>query len=366
MNLAGKYLMDLVSGTLSPSGENVVIHCGHQLATRFIEIKKHTGNLQLPIDEAAADIAWDAIAPIFELSSDRHFEKLRDRIVAGVSDCKEADESDLLICYRKIIHQAVSDEIFKYFRDQDPALARIIRNLKDTVNQRDDMEIRSYGFRKFVCYISADVDSSQIGIETTHPNGTQTKKLDVDNIQNDIDSDILRIKLWDRVRGSAVPGTQLLLDLVREILSETDGKNRISLTGLALAYRELYVMKQMTDDSETNILPLLTSDELAIFVNKSISCLQTNYYSKYVDRGKISDNEWHMFMECFRQIFLNNYQESDTEGMTYFDVLKKSIPNLTPNQYRDRYKAQFEYLISLMRTEFINHLKKEFDFGRSA
>lgn len=343
MTSSGKHLMDLVSGTLSPSGENVLIHCGHQLATRYIEIKKNTGNLHLPIDEAAADIAWDAIAPIFELSSDRHFSKLRDRLISTASTFENPDESDLLICYRKIIHQAVSDEIFNYFREQDPALARIIRNIKDIIGQRNDLEIRSLSTGKFVCLAPVEATS------TRHP----------------IDPDILCIKLWDKIRGSSIPGTHQFLDLVRDIMSESDGYNMVLLTGLALTYRELCVKKQVSGDSDFPLIPMLTGNELADFINKSIHCLETNYYNKYVGRNKLSADDWHIYMHCFREIFLANYQESEDDGLTYFDVLKKSLPGLTPEKYRERYKAQFEYLISLMRAEFINHLKKEFNFGQS-
>lgn len=382
MTSSGRYLMDLISGTLSPSGENVLIHCGHQLATRYIEIKKSTGKLQLPIEEAAADIAWDAIAPIFELSSDRHFSKLRERLIAATSIFEKPDESDLLVCYRKIIHQAVSDEIFNYFREQDPTLARIIRNIKDIIGQRDDMEIRSLSTGKFVCLAPVEANSDRSGLRSDTGNHHSDPDLTLSqynqaeireltpvkstSARHPIDPDILCIKLWDRIRGSSIPGTHQFLDLVFDIMADSNGYNMVLLTGLALTYRELCVKKQLSGESDIPVIPMLTSDELADFINKTIRCLETNYYNKYVGRNKLSADDWHIYMHCFREIFLANYQESDTDGLTYFEVLKKSLPDLTPEQYREQYKAQFEYLISLMRTEFINHLKKEFNFGQSA
>ena len=151
-------IRDMISAT--PRRENIqrYVELAHAFAEASLRTSRFHRSAELGIS-SRSDLALDAISDLFERDVEGRFIRLI-RYFED-QDYRSCDERELWTLNRRLIAGTVSDALFRNYRESDPSLARIIRNLKRGIQQSDVLGLP--GWDKLLWLPSA----ARIGME--HP-----------------------------------------------------------------------------------------------------------------------------------------------------------------------------------------------------
>ena len=345
----GELLSGLLNDEISEHESTSLIHYAHSLARKYFESKNRLWILSRFSVETSSDFAWDAIAQLFERDDLYIFSRLKENLNKLIVSNGQSSQVDLTIFFRKIIYQAVNDELFAHYRETDPTLSKIIRNIKDHIHSDKNFEIQKKGSRKFIQFNNLDPSQNDL-------------------IQ--IEPEILSIKLISKLNGITTLTTAVFLDQLKTILQEENNYAPfIEITNLALVIRGVLVLKNIIldefSDTTSEIDHLITVDELQFFISQSRKYMDNRYKPKYVESGKISMELWDLYLKSIEELIQDTYGLETSVGISYFESLSHQIPSLEMSEYLINHKSQFEYLNSLFRNHFLHSIKKEIQFGNS-
>lgn len=329
------HLSNIVKGVASASDETALVRHAHGVAVRYLALKQHKRllNSALPIS-SLEDLAWDCIGPIFSRNTSGRY--VRFFGYEPFTRIDDLNDEDLDRHLRLFIIQSVNDEWFAMNREADPSLSRYIRNIKAASKQSDHL-----------------VQPSINGLRIRFKGMDRTSTIR-------IPPEFLLTRLCARASGHPDLSFPRLLALTTDILSEqTDYAATCGVTELALIYRELHSL--LNQSQQVDEESILMSHERESLIADSINRLRDQYHPKYVGKQKVSPSIFEVYLQAIKDVY-HALMDPELDEISYYEVLRAHLPDLTPTQYHTEHRAHFEYLTRLGREQLGKSLKKQITF----
>jgi hypothetical protein len=302
----------------------------------YLRTKAKRGKFNLPgLALPTEDLAWDSLADLFQRDDRGVFIKLASYFRALGWESKNEDE--LITSVRRLIFSQVNQAIYRNYREADPSLGKILRNLKHAVAGSPHFTLTSCRGEIWLSMQTADESLSALPA---------------------MPPEFLEAHLTAAVRGE--PDMKQVLHLLSEILAaHREYRPAFPLTGFALIIRSAFERLYAAVEKESNGHEHFTNEEILKMISRSLTAIKTKMFASYVGKQKIGLVLYEKYFSAMQDMLSAEFVDNDGYARSYYDYLRQHLPEMTREDYQRHYRCQFEYLAKLVREEFLYQLKKE-------
>ena len=264
-----------------------------------------------------SDFAYDCIADLFRRDAEGAYFRLR--AYFGSIDLETADDPEILVYLRRLASSAVNQGVFRAFNDCDPALGKIIRSIKISVQTlRNFTETEVFG-ESCIAPISCD----------------HLEQLDL------FDRTEVARQLSPTVRGNEkVP--EMLAALSNVLRCQSTFSRNIPIVTAALAFRDVYLTKRLPFPVSLEMESELGIQDVVWATERACANVKAHVMSKYVGRGKVSAELFDSYFCAIRE-YLLNHVNGNGNGETLYSSLKTGLVQMTPEEYKRKHRSRLEY-----------------------
>jgi hypothetical protein len=329
-----EHLLSALSVPPGPLSLNAVVIVAHRLAVAGLISKRAAGTLADFQGLSVEDLAYDCIADLFQRGDGGEVIQLRSYF-AGI-DLASTEDEQLLILYRRLVLGKVSNGVFRMFNEIDPALGRILRNVKLGIGGlRSFEEVERFGEP---CIVPIVCDPLQHLPPPT------------------------REQLVDGLR-SAVAGTARVPDLLAALASylrtQTEHSRTVPLMHVAMTFRDLFVMNRPLLQEHVELTETFTIAEITETIRIASRAVKHEYRRLYVETRNVPDDEWDTYFSVIEANLRRKFCENDGSEYSLFRGIVAMVPGLTREEYKRSHRAKIEHLHSLVESRFLDAVKKQ-------
>lgn len=315
-------IQSLLVDALSPAQESFLIHAAHTLATTLVRIKfSTTPALRYILGLNERDLGYDCIADLFERDDKKrlvHFKTYFSNF-----DTLALSQKELLVHFNRLITSAVNQNLMHVFRDFDPSLGKIIRNIKLAVTAHK-------AFHEIDRFDEACIAPIHCTYNEHLPSA---------------DLDFLVSLLLPAVRGDEfVP--ELLSIFSRNIREQEEYSRIVPLISVALAFRALLSLKQQSGSTVSSE----NSFEVLNVIEESVARVEKKFSPKATPSKESNEHE-QIYFRTIRDVLLTKTHQGNGTIESLFEGLKQNLNGLTQRQYVHYHRARLEYFYRLCREE---------------
>ncbi len=315
---------------------NSLARIGYQIA--LIRLKQlissgklHLASFQIPLE----GIAFDCIAEVLERDPEGRFPELEDYF-AGCLDWRNLKDHELEDQLRALVFTKVADGIFRLYRENDPLLARIIRNLKYAV--RSDASIKQLD-------------------RLAQPYFFTCEPAELNEHLPEYPLDQLECEAAGSVSAKSSAGE--ILQAVFSILnSQNEFRRFYSLMDLAILTKRVRLRQHTALRNDFEIDDALLEADAEATIEKSFAEVSWKLRQRYVVPGKIGPELFQNYTMALHQMVLDTFLENDGGFLSYPEYLGLFIPGLTQEEYRRSHRTHFEYLAKLSKNMVKQNLRE--------
>ncbi|HUL44092.1 MAG TPA: hypothetical protein VLY03_07015 [Bacteroidota bacterium] len=328
-----KNLTAVVNGTGTHQQLNHVVAVAHALAEAFLTSKRSVGTLGNMHGLNISDLAYDSIADLFQRDERGSFRQLTTYFLG--LPLEDAGDEETLVYLRRLVFSKVNHSVFRLLSEADPSLAKILRNVKQSMQAlRVFEEVERFGE---ICVVPSLCEPLE------HLPSYE---------RSELEADLLAVSTGDEL----IPE---MLGKVARVLREECARCRIvPLVTVGLVIRDVYERKLMPGSAgQYSDSPMLRHDVTSVVasccdeVKKSVS-------EKYVGKGRISCEMFETYFDVIGEELRNRYLGLDGEDSSLFELFKTRVPELTKEGYLEEHRNQLEYFLKLVNRKAVEQLKK--------
>jgi hypothetical protein len=305
----------------------LVYRC-HAMALAYLRLKERGGSFASARSGMRVDdMALDAIAELFRRSPQGSFRCL-ETYFRKTDREGTLTEDELRIELRSIVFSAVNHHIFRMYREQDPALSRIIRNLKLALKHHRELFV-----------------TEQWGLAVISPDiaGSEPAPLPL------AEPEMLALLFHRQV--SPRSSMQEMLGELGEVLRESPGGPwAFPLVDTALMIREIYRQDVPLQDAAPLPDSLLQMD-IEAMTDAVLHRLRGTAGEGYLSAGKLTIPELEAHLGALRDILREELSGSNGLSGSYFLHLQRHLGDLTEKSYRQYHRSILEYLARTAKRE---------------
>jgi hypothetical protein len=298
------------------------------------KVKNSRGNPAFG-DMSLEDLAWDCIADLFERNEKGAFIKLAAYFKAIAWERKSAGE--LEGATRRLIFSQVNQALYRIYREADPSLGKLLRNLKIATKASSVFSLVQRNGEAWICF---NQENESIAALPVMP------------------PEFLEAHLTASLRGEA-DVKQVLFRFAEILAAQPDYRKSYPLTGLALIIRSAFVHLYSASENETNGHDTVAPEEIAQMIAMSVETVKTTMRPSYVGKQKIYAEAYDIYFLAIRDLLTAEYVQEDGLKRSYYDYLRRHLETLTRENYQRQCRCHFEYLAKLTRRELLQNFKKE-------
>ena len=296
-----------------------------RLALVHLRRKVRTGSLQLrqfglPIE----DLALDCIADLFGYRSGRRCEPLRTYFES--IGWQELGEQELTNALQRLVFSKVNDGLFRHYREAEPALSKIIRNIKNAVRKDPHLSIRTLNRESWLLIGDPDLSLPRIPSEPV------------------VDF------LTPALRNSASMAHAVAL--FKEFMLEEKHYFR-GYPLLALANSIYVALSHLAEPAEEERESFFLPDEVSRAISYTVRQVQEEMHPSYVRRQKLDTRTFGAYFRAAEDFLLAQYADEHRADLSHFEALRGQLPHLNRSQYRAEHRHKFEYVIRLSKSRLI-------------
>ena len=315
-----------------------LVHICHSMAVAYLRIKEACGDLTSGrFGLTKSDVAFDAIAELFQRGPAGGYVVLLEyfRVIGPAASLTE---DELLTALRRLVFSAVNQRIFRMYRESDPSLAKLIRNIKLTLKDHRSVRLKEHS-----------------GGAVIVPSGGRVPR---NAHLPEIPPEFLRMEVLDRVKADST--LRRMLGAVGEALREQTGYRRmVTLIGAALMIRSVYADGASAAPAE-ELPPAVSNEEILGMISAVLKNVEKTCLVKYVGRSKLTRREADAVLAAVGDILAAEFTHGAVPPRTsYFEMLKKRLPRLERGEYGDKFRTVTEYLSRIARNGVKTLLKRE-------
>lgn len=238
---------------------------------------------------------------------------------------------------RQLVFSEVNRHLFRLYRESDPSLGKIIRNIKSAAKYSDSFILERRGDELWLCTPGEDA------VTESRPT---------------LSPEIAEIRLGARLPANA--SLKNFLDALAEILQEEDEyQAAFPLIGLALIIRSAFSRLQDDTTGLSGDEYPFTNADLERMVFSSVDSVRRRMYYSYVGRQKLDDLSYESHFLAIRDILIAQFVHDDGFDFAYFDHLRNHMKGLTTAEYQKSHRVYLEYLSKVTRRDLLDALRRE-------
>ncbi len=329
-------ITNVVSSSPQPASvREFVYHC-HRLASAYLRRKVASGRLNLNhFSLTLDDLALDSIADLFQRDEHDSFPRLNCFFSSVKFSSRGEEECSALT--RQLVFSEVNRHLFRLYRESDPSLGKIIRNIKSAAKYSESFILERRGDEIWLCTPSED------RVSESRPM---------------LSPEIAEIRLGSRLPANA--SLKNFLEALAEILhEENDYYPAFPLVGLALIIRSAFSRLQEDTAGLSGDEYTITSADLEHMIFSSVDSVRKRMRSSYVGKEKLDPQTYESHFLAIRDILVTQFVHDDGFDLTFFDHLRNHMEDLTAGEYQSRHRVYLEYFSKLARQELLDALRKE-------
>ena len=314
--------------------DQLVQRC-HSLALSSIRGKMSSGKINTSlIGLNDSDLAYDCIADLFQRDEDGALLHLKTYFESF--SVETASEELLLAHLRRLIFARVNQSLFRLYNEADPALGKILRNIKLAMHAFGNfVEIERFG-------------DTFIAPSLCDPL-TQLPEIEEEEFQ----------RLIQRVGSGNVRIPEILAKLSLSLRRQKEYSRAIRLMTLAYAIRSFFGEIETKKHEEPAIHQTLLIGDAISVIKESCREVSAKNFAKYVERKKVTPEHYEQYFLVIEGKLSEILIGHDGEEYSFFVQLRKLFPALTKEEYRRKHKNILEYLSRMAYERAIEKLKRE-------
>jgi hypothetical protein len=280
------------------------------------------------------DLAYDCIADLFQQNESGRLVQIEAYFSSVGVGC--AGEEELLIYLRKLVYARVNQAVFRMYQDVDPMLSKILRNVKIAVQKLGQFE------------------------EVERFGETLLAPLLCDRLQHlpPVDQQLIEQHLISVCAGiENVP--QMLGEIALYLRQQEDNTRLIGLMVAAKSIQSVYELKNRPLLEGEEVHPSYEVFDTASIIKSVCMKVKREMHIRYVQKGKVADALFDVYLDTIEANLILRFVEGDGDSKTYFELLKKQLPELTLEEYRTRHRSKLEYLGALASKRVVKELKSQ-------
>lgn len=325
-------LFPLLGGSHSSRQLNTIVNICLSLASELLERKWRSRKLMQMQGISETDLAYDCIADLFQQNESGRLVQIEAYFSSVGVEC--AGEEELLIYLRRLVYARVNQAIFRMYQDVDPVLSKILRNVKIAVQKLAQFEeIERFG-------------------------ETFLTPLLCDRLQHlpPVDEQLIEQHLLSVCTGvENVP--QMLAEIALYLRQQEDHARLIGLMVAAKTIQSVYELKNRPLLEGAEVQPSYEVIDIASIIKSVCMKVKQEMYVRYVQKRKVTGDLFDAYFDAIETNLILRFVDADGDCKTYFELLKKQLPELTLKEYRSQHRAKVEYLGALASKRAVKTLK---------
>ncbi len=330
-------LKTILSGVYTPFDLREFVQCCCDLALPVIRKKIVLGKLKLDsIGLNEMDVVYDCLADLFQRDEEREFPQIRSYMERHIHNIEQCSDEELVVELRRLVIGKVNNNIVRLYSEADPALGRILRNLKLAVEKTGLFE---YMTRFNELYLVPRTIDPQM---TSPP-------MPADYLKQEFS----RIALIHE----NVP--ELLKKLHDVVVDQKEYQRALPFVACAILFKEVYILGWSGEEKTEMATEFQVNEDVRRITEEVCALLYTEMRPKYVGKGKCNEEAFGKYITALKEILLNTFASAGSDGKSYFEYLKVQIPDLDKEGYLAEHRTTLEYFAKLAKERMKEELKKE-------
>jgi hypothetical protein len=285
------------------------------------------------------DLALDCIGPLFARDANGRFTHIE--IYYTSLQWASVSDAELLAATRRLVFSTVHQQLVRLYRDHDPSLEKIIRNLRNAIRGSELIIEERRGAELWVAV----------------PGETLLQRQ-------------LPEMPWSYLEGELTGYLQErtpLRAVIQQCATILDGQHvcrkSFPLTSLALILRMAYSRFAAGPEGPVPEEAEIRAEEAERIIGDALMSVESEKRATYVDKGKVNGPTYAAYMMAIRAILRSEFVENDGHVRSYLDHLQLHLPDLSIVEYRDNHRCHLEYLTKLARERFLENVRAELRGG---
>ena len=338
-------IRNICSGNYSASELVEFVNISQKISVSYLKYQEVMGKNIRPKNSEGLndleDVAIDCIAGLFMRNDDGEFIQLKRYFGPTIKSDEEIDDKILMMMLRRLVIKKTKQELSRIFRERDPEGAKIIRNIRVAIRNSDQFgEFKEMG-REFVYLKTIKEDDNDL-----------RRKL------NEMPQKVLYQQFFEQYSPSDSVSV-MMKKMLNIVTNAVECQNFLPLDVIASLIRDVTYQQfkqEVSNDVDTSSpfhdLQIKEVDE----VNKSIiDYIHKKIENQYFKKNKITKQKADIYFKAINDFVqdLTHAKECDSN----FRYLKRYLPNLTQQTYRDVERSIFEYLVKVTKKSLRKKLK---------
>ncbi|PEN11171.1 hypothetical protein CRI94_16405 [Longibacter salinarum] len=343
----------MLEGRAGPEETRTVVTICHRIAKAYLQTSYVTNRSLAGL--TLGDQAMDAIADLFERSG-RRFPVLEGYFREPPELIGAMSTDEMIERLRPLVHGVVTDRIFESNGEVDASLSRLIRSVKRAVKQSEGSTLQRTMKALHVVVPPANVSPEDSSRSVSLPTMPVER---------------LAAHLAPVVRsGAQVP------DFVAAATHLLDAHPRydrsVPVTAIALAIRAASVEVGLSTTASGHVasvdntirsdgLDNLVTSDIERLIDKTIDRVRAEKQSHYVEGNQVPANVYASYFEAIRSYLEARYLPPTDADLTQHEALRMHRSEITREIYRECHRSTFEYLVRIVRDDFVETLQRLHD-----
>lgn len=312
-----------------------LVALSHTLAVSSIYAKLSAGKLNASLlGLNHTDLAYDCIADLFRRDENGVLLQIK---VYFQSYCFEDFSDEMLLAHlRRLVFARVAQGLFRLYNEVDPALGKILRNMKLALNTiRCFAEVERFG----ETYITPNICDPLRELP-------------------EINDEELEHRLRCECRGNErIP--EILSKLSRHLREQTEFCREVRLLSVAYVIRSFLSQPHEAILEEPSAENNLLVDDALATIHRVCERVRLDYFPNYVGKKKTTGQDYDSYFLVIAETLKEKLIGLNGEESSLYERLKSLSPHLTKEEYRRRHKNVLEYLTRQTYEQAVAELRKE-------
>lgn len=308
------------------------------------------------------DVAIDCIAGLFMRNDKGEFTQLQRYFGPKIETDCTFGELEACSMLRRLVVKKTKQELSRIFRERDPEGAKIIRNIKVAIRSSVDLKsFREMG-REFIytdaaCISQQNDDDARLSSDINADDDNPTN--DVVQFKSAIPEKLLYQHFLEKYDPSDSVAT-MMKKMLCITENYTEYQHYLGIDVVATIIRDVtfqHVREKLSNDVDENSpLSDLQSKEIEQVNQAIIDLIHQKINQQYLRKKKISLEKAEIYCRAIVDFVNELTQGKETDSN--FRYLKRFIPNLTQQEYREQERSIFEYLVKITKKSLRKKLKE--------
>ncbi len=361
---------NICARTYSPSDLTEFVNISQKIAISYLKYLEVIGRNIRPkksegINELE-DVAIDCIAGLFMRNDHGEFTQLQRYFGPKIDSASSLNELEASSMLRRLIVKKTKQELSRIFRERDPEGAKIIRNIKVAIRSSNEMKsFREMG-REFIFLEknSTDVDGLNHGTcfneNNSDKNDTTSDAIDIsERFKSVIPEKILYQHFLEKYDPSDSVAT-MMKKMLEIVTSFPEYQNYLAIDIIATMIRDVtfqHVREKLSNNiDEHSPLSDLQAKEIEHVNQNIINIIHQKINQQYLRKEKITPEKASIYCRAIVDFVNELTQGKETDSN--FRYLKRYISDLTQQEYREKERSIFEYLVKITKKALRKKLKE--------